>query len=247
MIICHRHRFIFLKTRKTAGTSIEIALSQFCGPDDVITPISDEDEALRRALGYRGPQNVELPAEARNAADRLRTWWWRKPYQFFNHAPASFVRRYVDPAIWDGYFKFSFERNPYDKAISRYFWSTREAAAPQPIARFLRHAKRRQISNWEIYAQRGEIAVDLVGRFENLAGDLATALARVGLSLELPLPRAKTRFRRDARHYSDVLDASARARIERVCAHELAAFGYRWSDAEPAESSHAAVVSAAAG
>ncbi|MEL6382956.1 MAG: chondroitin 4-O-sulfotransferase, partial [Cyanobacteria bacterium J06626_18] len=32
MIISHEYKFIFLKTRKTAGTSIEIALSKFCGP-----------------------------------------------------------------------------------------------------------------------------------------------------------------------------------------------------------------------
>ena len=47
MIISHEHKFIFLKTKKTAGTSIELALSQLCGPDDVIPPITDSDEALR--------------------------------------------------------------------------------------------------------------------------------------------------------------------------------------------------------
>ena len=51
MIASHQHRFIFLKTRKTAGTSVEIALSKVCGPDDVITEISPEDEELRRAAG----------------------------------------------------------------------------------------------------------------------------------------------------------------------------------------------------
>ena len=45
VIASHQHRFIFLKTRKTAGTSVEIALSKVCGPDDVITEISPEDEA----------------------------------------------------------------------------------------------------------------------------------------------------------------------------------------------------------
>ena len=44
MIVSHRHRFIFIKTRKTAGTSIEIALSAHCGPDDIMSPISKEDE-----------------------------------------------------------------------------------------------------------------------------------------------------------------------------------------------------------
>jgi hypothetical protein len=231
MIISHRHRFIFLKTRKTAGTSMEIALSRFCGPDDVITPIVEEDEALRRELGYPGPQNLEVPASALRACDRLAAWLGREPLRFFNHAPAAFVRRCVDPAVWFGYFKFCFERDPFDKAISRYCWSTREQAAPPPIARFLRRAKRRQISNWEIYTERDRIAVDFVGRYENLAHDLAVALRRVGLPPELELPRAKGRFRRDARHYSQVLDPPSRALLERVCARELAAFDYRWTEA----------------
>ena len=37
MIISHKHKFIFFKTRKTAGTSLQIALSEFCGSDDIIT------------------------------------------------------------------------------------------------------------------------------------------------------------------------------------------------------------------
>ena len=50
VIASHQHRFIFLKTRKTAGTSVEIALSKVCGPDDIITEISPEDQAAW--LGY---------------------------------------------------------------------------------------------------------------------------------------------------------------------------------------------------
>ena len=38
MIISHEHKFIFLKTKKTAGTAIEAALSELCGPSCVITP-----------------------------------------------------------------------------------------------------------------------------------------------------------------------------------------------------------------
>ncbi len=71
VIASHSHRFIFLKTRKTAGTSVEIALSKVCGPDDVITEISPEDEALRRAAGGRGPQNFESPPLPRKAYNHM--------------------------------------------------------------------------------------------------------------------------------------------------------------------------------
>lgn len=47
MIISHAHRFIFIKTEKTAGTSLEIALSRYCGSDD-ITPFWEEDEVVQR-------------------------------------------------------------------------------------------------------------------------------------------------------------------------------------------------------
>jgi hypothetical protein len=233
VIICHQHRFIFLKTRKTAGTSVEIALSRFCGPDDVITPIVEEDEALRGELGLRPPQNLEIAEALQSPLDRLRSLWSREPLQYFNHAPAAWVRRHVDPNVWSSYFKFCFERNPYDRAISRYYWKTRERPDPPPISAFFRGAERRRISNWPTYTIDDRIAVDFVGRFENLAGDLAQALRQVGLSLDFELPRTKTRFRRDKRHYSEVLDAHSRELVTRECARELAAFGYRWEGPEP--------------
>ena len=51
MIICHTHKFIFLKTRKTGGTSVEIALSGCCDETDIITPVTPRDEYLRLQVG----------------------------------------------------------------------------------------------------------------------------------------------------------------------------------------------------
>lgn len=42
LIICHKYEFIFLKTRKTAGSSIELALASLCSDGDVITPMVSE-------------------------------------------------------------------------------------------------------------------------------------------------------------------------------------------------------------
>ena len=57
MIVSHEHKFIFLKTIKTAGTSIEAALAQICGPDDIITPYREASEKDRKG---RGPQNFRF-------------------------------------------------------------------------------------------------------------------------------------------------------------------------------------------
>ena len=37
MIISHKHKFIFFKSRKTAGSSIQVALAEHRGETDIIT------------------------------------------------------------------------------------------------------------------------------------------------------------------------------------------------------------------
>jgi hypothetical protein len=125
MIVSHRHRFIFVRTRKTAGTSVEIALSKFCGPDDVIT--RDADDALRRELGYPGPQNDGgIPLSAYTFSEWRRLLTRGERARFKNHTPAARIRSLVGAEIWHGYYKFAIERDPWDKAISLYYWRTRD-------------------------------------------------------------------------------------------------------------------------
>ena len=49
--------------------------------------------------------------------------------------------------------------------------------------------------------------------------------------ISLPTYRAKGGFRKDSRHYSEVLRPEDRAIIERVCHHEISVLGYRFEDA----------------
>ena len=65
MIISHEYKFIFIKTVKTAGTSIYHYLAPLCGPDDILSPIEhrlplSERQQIEEAfsfeidlLGYR--------------------------------------------------------------------------------------------------------------------------------------------------------------------------------------------------
>ena len=56
-IVNHKYKFIFIKTKKTAGTSMEISLSKFCNNKDTITLIKSSDEILRKKLKFQGPTN----------------------------------------------------------------------------------------------------------------------------------------------------------------------------------------------
>ncbi len=205
---------------------MEIALSQLCDADDVITPIVNEDEAIRREFGFRGPQNYHLPLRSNQSGDPNR----RENGQFFNHASAAFIREHVGKEVWRKYFKFCFERDPFDKAISRYYWSAPE---PRPeISTYLDSAPSELLSNWDLYTIDDQVAVDFIGRYENLDEDLKRIAGKLGFSKELKLPRAKGGYRKNREHYSVILNAQARARIESVCAKEIKAFLTHWREAD---------------
>jgi hypothetical protein len=226
MIINHHYKFIFLKTRKTAGTSIEMALSRFCGDGDVVTPIAKVDERARQEQGLTGPRNSFVPLRSYTKFDLARLCLRGKRARFYNHAPAAFVKQRIPEQIWNTYYKFAFERDPFDKAISRYYWSTQE---PRPeISGYLKLARTELLSNWDIYAINDRIAVDFLGRYETLHDDLERVKQHLGLPGDWLLPRAKAGHRQNRDHYSQVLDQASRERIEIVCAKEIRALGYGW-------------------
>ncbi len=229
MIVSHEHKFIFVKTTKTAGTSIEVALSTYCGPRDIITPISPEDEGLRDAAGGLPPQNYRIGLRSLGVSGLWRVLRTGKARQFRNHSPATYIRQYVGEQVWNSYYKFTVERDPFDKAISRYYWST---TPPRPsITEYLAVAPESHLTNWPIYTSNNVIAVDFVARYERLAEDLVAVARRIGLPGTLELPRAKGGHREQRAHYSQIIDPASRARLEAVCAHEIKEFGYAWRDA----------------
>ncbi|MES2818601.1 MAG: sulfotransferase family 2 domain-containing protein, partial [Pseudomonadota bacterium] len=147
MIISHQYKFIFIKTRKTAGTSIEAFLSQCCGPDDIFTPITP-------SVASHQPRNHA---------------------GFYNHISGHEVRARLGCEQWESYFKFCVERNPWDKVLSFYhfvrvFWY----AGDLSLAEFLETKYFRV--DWPLYTDPfapGQLLVDKVLRYETLADDLA--------------------------------------------------------------------------
>ena len=227
MIVCHEHKFIFVKTRKTAGTSIETALSSFCGPSDVITSLSSEDEAARTQLGLRGMQNIHVPMMRYSISD-IATLATLKRKRFHNHSPSSEVRKYLGQQIYLKYFVFCVERNPYDRAVSQYFFKNRKFSEKPPMPEFLKTLSTPSMSNWDVYTQKSQIAVDKVLRYENLEHDLNEVGKFLGLNIDISLIHAKSHTRTDRRNYREVIDSESRSIIDARCANEIKYFCYEW-------------------
>lgn len=97
MIVSHKYRFIFIKTHKVAGTSIEFALTRFAGEDGIVTPFSVRIDERERS-GFGVARNYKTGAGEYRA-----------------HIAAEEVRNLLGRETFGRYFKFSVERNPYDK------------------------------------------------------------------------------------------------------------------------------------
>ncbi len=224
MIISHRHKFIFLKTVKTGGTSVEISLSRYCGPDDVITPISPPDEAIRADMGL-GPQNHLLDRSKYGPRDWFRLLVQGRPaLRYWNHITAADIRARVGEDIWNSYFKFTIERNAWDKTVSDYYWRKANGGPQTVEAYFRRYRQKFRHYNFPRYSIQGRPAVDYVVRYEQLVPDLKAALSQVGIDFDGWLPSAKGASRPDRRPYTDLLDASQQRLIAKRFAREIACY-----------------------
>jgi hypothetical protein len=228
VIVSFEHRFAFVKVQKTAGTSIEVVLSQVAGPDAIVTPINPPEP------GHEARNWQHLPGAApakkgllRRRAEPPATG---KDAPFFNHMPASLVRERIGAEAWESMFRFCFERNPWDKAISFYFWRTRRLDV-RPSFEEWATTPGSLVSERSLYMIDGALAVDFVGRYETLDTDLQTALDRVGVRAPGPLPRAKSEHRPTGARTP--ISEAADAVIRREFAWEIEHFGYTRPESIP--------------
>jgi hypothetical protein len=225
MIVSHSHRFIFVKSEKTAGTSVEAALSKHCAGRDVVTPLGDY-------WFNRGPEG-EWIHTAMNAEG------------FSQHDSAADIRKKVGSEVWDSYFKFSITRNPWDRVVSNFSWEARNKPALRPARRWyhrlgIRYDEFREstklfhrfvagewTTNDRFYIADGALCVDFVMRYEHLADDLAEVCRRAGMP-PVELPHLKSGLRDTGRGYADYYDEASKAIVAERHHNDLRLFGYRF-------------------
>jgi hypothetical protein len=239
MIASFTNNFVFIKTRKTAGTSVEIVLSPWCSDPDIVTPVWPEDELTRIEYGglprnFGGPKHQRAAyidaVRLRNASEtsRLHAEMRRalKAKGFFGHMPAEQVRARL-PELWERAFKFTIERHPYEKVVSRAYWFTRSHDDGRPIGEIIEHViAAENLSDKYLYTEGDRVIVDEVFHFDSL-WDRITGLAHsLGKSLPIQLPWAKGYTRADRRSARDILSISQRRKIADRCAFEFDLMGF---------------------
>lgn len=228
MIISHKHKFIFVKTKKTASTSVEIALSKICGGNDIITPIDKKDEEARKKFARISAQNYYLPLSQYGKNNFLRSIRKARPLKFYNHISCEEIRDSISQEVWDEYYKFTLDRNPYDKIVSLYFWRGGDKKFGS-IYNFLLKGGLNGFNSYDLYTINGILAVDKIYQYEHLDEMFEDLTERLGLEEPLKLPdyKAKSAYRKK-RSYRDILDKRSKRLIRRIFAREFELLDYSW-------------------
>lgn len=238
MIVSFEHNYIFVKSRKTSGTSMEIALAGSCGPYDVITPLATEDELARaemfpNSLPRNYCHNPDREEEYRNAIRNKDTKAMKvlrkqveggTQFTLYNHASVSRAKKFLEDKFFDQAYKFTIERHPYEKAVSMAWYRLGDRSFEAVLEEVVNRGKYR---NYELYTIDGKVAVDSIIRYENFKEDVRAIEATLkGVDILAQYPSTKSGYRPDRKSAVETLSDEQKATVRRVCAEEFEVMGY---------------------
>lgn len=193
-LVSHKHQFVFLKTRKTGGTSFEMLLEPYCAPagHEVVHHTSGR-MSREGIVGVRiSPgrfatlrEAAEMPATLVSGEDGMPD-----TIEWLSHTPAERVQRAIG-SRWDSYVRITSVRNPFTRAVSYFFhemdignlpWTT-DIGDARPAFREFVHSSRFR-DDTDITHIDGELVVHDAFRLEHRAQDVARIGERLGLPLD---------------------------------------------------------------
>lgn len=237
MIICHSRQFVLIRPRKVASSSVQAAFVPF---------LAAGDQIMRLDLSETDPM---APIAASIGYDRRR---W--PLVLRQHSSLARLVTVMGRQVLD-YKIVTLARNPWDRAVSEFFYDTRtqnfrSGSASDQRAAFgfwLRRNAflpplRRLISRLEggnriskleqsaLCVVQGSFRADHVIFYEDLAGGLQRAGEALRLDLQLPARKAKAGIRSEVSHdWRSFYTDDSRDLLARACKTDIERYGYRFS------------------
>jgi hypothetical protein len=232
MIISHEHKFIFIKTAKTGGSTIENILGNHLGYKDVASG-SGYHDVNHRKIRYTHKQNFIRFDYPNNLGG-------------YSHVPASFIyKKFFKGKKPKDYFVFTIERNSYDKAISHWWWHThtkRMYKRQRPTKMSLRqhltnliesNHSHNHLSCWWRYTEPpsfSDFNVDMVYQYNEWNSMWQDLAKRFSIKIDMEKTES-VRFKdskKPFKHYSHAYRDNEKELVEQICEQEIKHFGYEF-------------------
>ena len=171
---------------------------------------------------------------------RKNRWPWRGPPRLAHLTAQEYLQYgYLTREEFDQMFKFAFVRNPWARLVSEYKYAHHD----QNInfeSWVMEHFPTARDESWPrrsdayrhvmpqtdfLLDDQGELLLDFVGRFENIAEDFPRACELAGVQSGCPKPRNVGGKRG---HYSDFYTPKLQQRVAEMYAPEIEMFGYSY-------------------
>lgn len=215
MIISRKRRYVFVHIPKTGGTALALALEARAAADDIL--IGDTPKARRR----------------KRPADSLASG------KIWKHSTISDIQGLVSDREIAEFFTLTLVRNPWDRMLSYYSW-LQEQRFSHPAVDLAKHNNFKtfmdnpqtvsSLQAWPYGAYMRDAAgverCRLFARLEHLADDLAPFVAHLGFQPEILRINQSDR----PRDWRSAYDPETAALVARVCAEDIARFGYSFDD-----------------
>lgn len=227
MIVHFPKTLLFVKTAKTAGTSLEVFLQGKLF--DVEASHSQEWQVYRDGFVTPRLSSSTIPAKSLPSMLRLAARWRFNPIRarhLRNHStPAEISVAFGEPTF-AGLTKVTSVRNPFDLMVSAFFFATRGKPAPPPF------------SEWVLTRERPGVNSEIVRsldkswrviRFEYLREDLDLLCRELNITGGGGIPRLKANYRpEEARDYRHLYDSKSKAYVEHLYGDWLTTFSYEF-------------------
>jgi len=245
MILSVAHKFIFVRGRKVGGTSVEIALSTLCGPDDIVPPLVARDERTRQALNgrcgnYSEPAWIEAAYTAlvaQSPPDQLHLLKTPVGPYSAHTSLSEILARY--PGSVEGFRVLCLARCPYARVLSALnmagaFDTYRRGGAMEgghegwerAFDQALETGGLQRLRNLDIYRDaKGAVTAEVL-RYETLQADFDALVASLGVTREIALPHAKKGRMSNTMAPLDNLRRDQIDAINAIFSEEFDVFGY---------------------
>ena len=173
MIVSHKHKFIFIHIPRTAGTRVSKSICKRIGVKNWKKFIGEPSSLIEGKVEENGE------------------WVGNK------HIRAKKLKKLVGGKVWKSYFKFSFVRNPWDRAISVYLHNRKNSKLKnvwpksKKMFRIALKAKYNLLGSNSVQQidyvtdDRNKVILDFVGKFENLSEDFKFVTKSIGISCKI--------------------------------------------------------------